>query len=71
MGKLAVPDGRAADNASADRAGALKVTSTMVCALLAALLAIVAARVRLRRVGAGTARPSARCWRGEHPWRRV
>ena len=26
-------------------------------ALLAALLAIVAARVRLRRVGAGTARP--------------
>jgi hypothetical protein len=38
MGKLAVPDGRAADNASADRAGALKVTSTMVCALLAALL---------------------------------
>ena len=57
MGKLAVPDGCAADNASADRAGALKVTSTMVCALLAALLAIVAARVRLRRVGAGTARP--------------
>ena len=46
-----------ADNASTDRAGALKVTSTMVCALLAALLAIVAARVRLRRVGAGTARP--------------
>ena len=44
-----------ADNASTDRAGALKVTSTMVCALLAALLAIVAARVRLRRVGAGTA----------------
>ena len=59
-----------ADNTSTDRAGALKVTSTMVCALLAALLAIVAARVRLRRVGAGTA-PGAPCWRGEHPWRRV
>lgn len=38
-----------ADNASTDRADALKVTSTRVCALLAALHAIVSAPARPQR----------------------